>query len=1149
MNFLQDRRFFEEEQIKGIDDGKNSEYLYLDKLTFDPNLKKSWMNFFLTHFRVIALLLVLLTAWGVYSFIELPLESMPEVKIPVAVVITTYPGASPSDIEELVTKKIEAEVSGLKDIDTITSESSNSISSVVVQFNADTDVSDSIRQLRDSINNIADLPGDASAPMVREISLDDSPIFSVSLFGPFDGFTLRRYAEDIQSELEKIAGVREVNISGGDQSEFEVAYDPGKLALFSITADQANQIIKATNIVIPVGSVEGEKYTYPVRADARFFNAEKLKNIPIMHTGEGAIVYLKDIATVGETAIKKTVYSHSSTAGSQPQNSVTISVVKKTGGSIADTGDQAKATIEAMIKNMPSDLRYNISIDSSEQIKDDFNGLVRDFIITIILVFLLLFLIVGLKEALVAGMSVPLIFLATFGIMLQTDVSLNFLSMFSLILALGLLVDDAIVAVTATKQYMRTGKFTPEEAVLLVFRDFKTVLVTTTLTTVWAFIPLISSSGIIGQFIRSIPITVSITLISSLIIAFVINLPLTSILERVRLTRKIFLAISLTLFALGVALIFTQNYYAYGLVLVIFIVLTRMVKWYTMNKNKLAENSELMEAENKDPELIKKKLTDKGDASGGWWQRCLSCGLLSLDKVLPYYEKYLSRLIATKKSRRLALTVVGVLFLTAIALPATGIVKSEFFPVADFDFIYINITAPVGTNLDETNKVVERVEEKLLKYEEFSNFSSVIGNAGSVNSFESALGNSSHKAQLTIRLKNQEERTRKSYVISEDIRKDLADITDAKIEISLPKAGPPSGSDFEARISGDDLQVLDQVAHELEPYLAAIKGVVSTDISLKNSPAEYTFALDADRMELYGLNAAYVGSVLRMAVSGTEISTVLMGGDEIKVVARFDENKIRGLSDIENLQILNLYKQPVYLKDVAKVELKPSVETISRIDQKRTVLLSGTTDAKANPTEVVAEFKKRIKADYRLPDGYEITYGGQNEQNNESVLSIIRAMLISLLLIVSTLVIQFNSFKKSIIVLVTIPLALIGVFFGLALTGLTLSFPGLIGILALFGIVVKNAIILVDKINLNVKAGIPFQEAIIDAGKSRLEAIVITSVCTIIGIIPITLSNETWMALGGAVIFGLMLSSFLTLFVVPILFMTFIKDEKAAQKS
>jgi HAE1 family hydrophobic/amphiphilic exporter-1 len=320
--------------------------------------------------------------------------------------------------------------------------------------------------------------------------------------------------------------------------------------------------------------------------------------------------------------------------------------------------------------------------------------------------------------------------------------------------------------------------------------------------------------------------------------------------------------------------------------------------------------------------------------------------------------------------------------------------------------------------------------------------------------------------------------------------------------------------------------------------------VIDTDISLKDTAPEYTFTLNPISLAEHGFNSAYIGSALRTAVSGSKITTVIKGNKEIEVIARFDQKRIPDLQSIQNLQILSLSKQPVFLKDVADIELKPSVNSIARIDQKRTVLLSAGINAKTTSNQVLAEFQKKLAKNYKMPDGYSISYGGENEQNTESVLSILKAMILAILLIVSTLIIQFNSFKKALIVLVTLPLALIGVFFGMAIIGVNLSFPGLIGILALFGIVVKNAIILIDKINLNLKTGIAFMDSVVDAGKSRLEAIFITSIATICGIIPITLSNETWTALGSAVIFGLSISSFLTLFIIPVLFVTIIGEKE-----
>lgn len=1126
---------------------KSSDLAYLNKLKFKPELRKTWFNFFIVNFRVVILLILLISGWGIFSYIQLPLESNPEVEIPVAVITDVYPGASPADVEELVTKKIETNISGVEGVDKITSTSSNSFSSVKIQFESNQDVDSAVRRLRDKLDTIRnDIPEDAEDPQVIEISLDDTPIVTFELFGPYDGFTMRAYAEKIQDELEKIPGIREVKVSGGNEKEFEISYDPQKLSFYNITTEQANQIVVATNRAIPAGNFEGKEYNYPVRTDARFFDAKTLSNIAILHTSNGGAVYLKDIAKVKETAIEKTVLSRFSSEGNQPTEAISIQIVKRTGSSIIETVEQAQKTIEDQIKTFPSEIKYSIAYNEADLIKQDFNQLTHDFILTLILVISILFLIVGLKEAFVAGMAIPLVFFITFGVMAITDTSLNFLSIFSLILALGLLVDDAIVVVSATKQYMKTGKYTPEEAVLLVLNDFKVVLTTTTLATVWAFLPLLMATGIIGKFIRSIPITVSVTLIASLIIALVINHPLAAVLERIRFTKRFFFSVLALLFAIGVFSITFSSMVGYIISIVLFVIILSMLYWYWRDgKSFLIENKELSEKEWEDDELIKLKLRTQGDRDSTDFRAKFLHGIIHFDSVLPIYEKYLRKILSSKKRRLTFIFSMLALFIFAASLPATGILKTEFFSASNQDSISISMRAPAGLNLDQMDLITRRVEEKLLKYPEIVSFSTLVGNPGSGSNELSVAQDTSNTASISIKLTPTTDKTRMaSYDLATKIREDISDIQGATITVSTPSGGPPSGAAFQAQIIGDNLQTLDKIANDLKPILDSIPGTVDSEISLRDAPAEYTFKLDPIKMQFYNLTASSVGSALRMAISGTTVSTVILDNKDIDIVAKFDEEKIPTLEAIQNLQILNLAGQPVYIKDVAKIEFKPSVESIARIDQKRTVLLTAGVSGKTSSTEVVSEFQKQIASQYKLPQGYEITYGGENEQNAESVQSILRAMLVAGLLIISTMVIQFNSFKKAIIVLVTLPLALIGTFIGLTTFGISLSFPGLIGILALFGIVVKNAIILIDKINLNIKFGIPFFDAVVDAGKSRLEAIFITSICTIFGIIPITFSNELWRALGSAVIFGLLISSFLTLFLVPALFITFIKDKE-----
>jgi HAE1 family hydrophobic/amphiphilic exporter-1 len=737
-------------------------------------------------------------------------------------------------------------------------------------------------------------------------------------------------------------------------------------------------------------------------------------------------------------------------------------------------------------------------------------------------------------------LAIPLVFFVSFGVLLFLGISLNFLSLFSLILSLGLLVDDDIVVVSATKQYLNSGKFTPEEAVLLVLTDFKLVLTTTTLTTVWAFLPMLFSTGIMGQYIKSIPVTVSITLISSLLIALMVNHPLAAVLERMRVTRKNFFLIELLLLVLTGYFFYAGGVVGFVAGSLLVAVEVGLIWWYERKGREITlKNETLVKFESESDEAIKNKLREQANRhDSDIWNKLIH-GIIHFNVLLPYYEKYLKYFVIERKRRIRLLVSVFLIFIASVGLVVSGVVKSEFFPASDSDYAYVDIRTSIGSSLDFTDSITKKVEQKLLSFSEIKNFSTIIGSPSPMSQGGSGASNI---ASITMTLKDKTERELKSYEFADKLRKEFESIDGGIITVATPEGGPPSGAAFEAHIRGDDLEKLTDIAHELEPKLAAIPGVVNIDISLKDSVPEYTFVLDPVKLEQNNMNAAYVGSLLRMAVSGLELTTIIKDEKEVKVIARLDSSAIPDLQSIQNLQVLNLLNRPVFLKDVAEIKLTPAVDSIERVDQKRTVKLTASVSGTTNATVVLTEFQKNV-VDYVLPSGYFIEYGGQNEQNTESVLSILRAMIIAAVLIVATLVIQFNSFRKAIIVLVTIPLALIGVFVGMAMFNVSLSFPALIGILALFGIVVKNAIILVDKINLNINAGIPFTDSIIDAGRSRLEAIFITSICTILGILPISLSNELWRSLGGSVIFGLSISSLLTLFIIPALYLTFIKED------
>jgi HAE1 family hydrophobic/amphiphilic exporter-1 len=1127
---------------------QSSDSIYLSQLEFDPAKANKFLNFLLTNVRVIFLFIMAILAWGMVSFNLLPLESTPEVKIPYAIVSVSLPGASPGDVEELVVKKIENKIANLSGVKTITATALNSFATVSVEFRADEDLKEAIRKLRDAVSNLkSDLPADASDPLVSEISFSNSPVWTIVMTGPYDSFALRKYADTLEEELLKLPGTSDVQINGGDQTEIRVTYDPRKLDFYGLSMDQINGLIKANNITLPLGTLDVGKFEYSLRLDGKFNDVNELRNLPISTLG-GSVLRLSDVATVVERAAERNSTTHFSIAGGTPQNAISISVIKKTGFSIIELIDSGKARIDALQKDtFPQDLSIETTYDMSKIIRKDFNNLSHEALNTIILVTLILFLFVGLKEAFTAGLVIPLVFASTFGLMLLAGQTLNFLSLFSLILSLGLLVDDAIVVVQATKQYMATGKFTPEEAVLLVFKDFFAIILTTSLTTIFAFLPLVLATGIIGQFIRSIPITTSLTLVASTIIAITINHPMAAILERFRLTRNSFYAVILVLIGLFIATVgsaLTGSILSVIVSALLLFSIISLLLWYRASlKKSLLENEQTVLRELALPDVIKQKLQHhySKETQKNWWIKATS-GLVKLEKVMPSYERLLNWFLNSKFRSYFLIIIILLVFLASVFLPASGILKSEFLSPSDQELMYVNIEGPPGLVVEETQKIADQVEKILLAEKQIKNFSVTVGSSG-VSSGGGGMmkagtgGSNGNRAQFAINLLPPEERPvkQKSYVYAQELRKKLSAIQGATITLQEISGGPPSGSDFEVRFSGEDLVELERLANQYKVFLSEIPGTVNVKTSISLSPGEFTFKLKPEEMQLRGITPAQIAGTLRTAISGGDIAKVIEGQDEIQIRAEYAENFISSLDTLKALPLLNARGQKFQLSEVADVSVGSSLTSISRINQKRVVVLSASVVKPVLPGEVLTKFQK-ILADKPLPPGYTAIFGGQSDTNTESIYSILRAMIVAFILIIGTLVIQFNSFLKALLVLLTIPLAMTGVFFGLTLSGLTLSFPTLIGILALFGIVVKNAIILIDKINLNLRVGIPFQESITDASKSRLEAIFLTTTATIIGMLPITFYDETWQGLGAALVFGLSTSTVLTLLLVPVVF-------------
>jgi len=1045
------------------------ESIYLHNLEYDKKLDRSWRAFFIDRVRFLWLILLMIFIAGYLWLRNLPLESTPEVDIGMAYVVTMLPGASPESVEDLVTKKIEKHISKVTGVDKITSTSMNSSSVIIVQFLTGIDTADAVRNLRDKVDDAKpELPEDTKESIIREVSFNDFPIWTFALSGDYEWeewwFELYEHAKKVRDELEKHPLVSEVTISGGLEREFGVFVDPQKMTQYGVSLSMVNSAIASMNMTMPIGSIDVDSYKKTINLDTRFYTVETLKNIIVTKIGDTGIVYLKDVADVRESPKKITTISRLSVDGQPSFNAITLWVVKKKWGSIVDLVAEGNAVIDDMRQKRiipPEDTLIKTDIlDRSEDIRNDLDHLIRDGIITIILVFVSLFLIIGLKEALVAGTAVPIVFLLTFLVMSIAGQTLNFLSMFALILSLGLLVDDAIVVISAMNQYKKTGKFTTREAAILVIRDYTQVLITTTMTVVFIFGSMLFMTWIMGNFLFSIPFVVSVVLVLSLIVALTLNPALAVMLA---------------------------------------------------GRNKKFVNGQM-----------------------GFFDKWL----ISMHALESLYGKTLRKLLQSTATRRFFLFFTLCAFLWALALPIVGILKTEFFPATNENNFTIMVEWEPGETLNITDTTVRKIEKILMTEKQIESFSVSIGVAQSQRGGSST---SEHLATINVKLVDKADREETSADIAERIRQQVKTIAGTMtITVEESSAGPGNGAAVEVKIAGDDFATLERIGNDAKAVLETIPGAIDITLSRQKLPAEFHIDLDINKLALHDLTVPQVASFMKNVIDGTQASKIYIGDEEMIIRTQYEFESVDTMDKIKDIKLTNNRGRDVFLRDIFEQKEKPSVYSITREDQKRVITLTANAAAGANGPAIQAQFKQKM-ANYPMPSGYGFLEWGQAQEMADSISSLWISMIFGMMLIVALLILLYNSYRQAVLVMITIPLSLIGVFYGLSLLQYPLSFPGMIGMVALFGIVVRNGIILFDKINQNLDEHIPMREAIVDAGVSRLEPVLLTSVCTVLGMIPLTLSNPTWTGLGLAIMCGLSVSTIFTLLVLPTLYFSVFK--------
>ena len=686
----------------------------------------------------------------------------------------------------------------------------------------------------------------------------------------------------------------------------------------------------------------------------------------------------------------------------------------------------------------------------------------------IALIIIILALAVGLRAAIITSLSVPIAFLMAFIVLLWQDMTINGMVLFSLVLSLGLMVDNSIVIIEGISEYMGKYKLSAYRAGLLSVWNYRWPVVSGTLTTVAAFAPMLLVSGILGEDLSIIPITLMATLLSSLVVALII-IPV--------LASKF----------IGTHHTVSESHYGNG-----------------------------------DSEVVQQRSFARHLHNGVEW-------------LTERYGNFMGKIIHNRKQRRRVILTAWAGFLVAAVMPVLGLMKIEMFPQVDIDYIFINIELPAGSVLEKTSQVASAVERIIT--ENIPETSNYVTNLGSSVSVGTQGGSSAtHLASVTVNLN--EDRKRTSFEIANTIRPLMAQVQGGRVTVEELSAGPPTGSPIEARVFGDDLKIIANLSHDVKRVLTDIDGVINVRDNLEDATGEFTFTIDRQKANYYGLSVADVAGTLRNAIYGATASEVLLNGEDVDITVKYAKSAFTSVSDLENLLIATP-PGTTPLKNIASITLEPSLLSIQHREGENVVIVSADIGPDVDLNGVLATFEAE-RAKLSLPAGTRIEVGGEVEDIDQSFRETFLSMIIAIILIAMILVLQFNSFKQPFIILFSLPLAIPGVILSLIAVGQPFSFPAFIGIVALAGIAVNDAIVLIDKVNKNIKALPPesrgdedFYDAIIDGGVSRLQPIILTSLTTIAGILPLYFANEVWRGLSVTVAGGLAFSTLLTLIVVP----------------
>tara|TARA_B110000902_G_scaffold261556_1_gene336555 strand:- start:720 stop:4118 length:3399 start_codon:yes stop_codon:yes gene_type:complete len=1107
-------------------------------------------NLSLKNKTSVFILTVLLTLFGLYSYNDMPKSLFPDIVMPTIMVQTVYPGNSPADIENLITRPIEKQIKSVKGIKNLTSNSVQDNSSIIVEFNTDVEVKIALQDVKDAVDKAKrDLPNDLDLePMVMDIDFSEFPILNINLSGDFSLDDLKIYAEELQDQIESLTEISKVEITGLLNREITIKTDLHKMESNEISLRDIEDAINLENVSIAGGDILLGKSRRSVRTDAEFKKASEIENI-IVKSEQGNIVYLKDIAEVIDGYEERKSYAR---LNKKPV--VSLNIVKKSGENLLEATDQIMQLLETAKASqiIPSTLEISITNDQSEQTRKQLENLENSIIFGVILVILVLLFFLGLRNAIFVGLAIPLSMFISFVILGAMGTTMNMIVLFALILALGMLVDNAIVVIENIHRLYNEEGLSKLEAAKKGVGEIAVPIISSTATTLAAFFPLLFWDDMMGEFMGYIPTTLIIVLGSSLFVALIINPVVASTFilkdnrDKVNFSKVAKITTVLLIIA---ALFYISGNIFMGSLLLTFALLT------LLNSFVLSPISY-------------------------WFQ----------DSLLVRFEQFYANLLKWALNGYkplLLLGFTGVLLISSIVFFIFKSPRVEMFPVNEPKYVNVFVELPIGSDITVTDSIAKQVENEifaiLTPYNEA--VSSVMTNVGAgttdPNEIGGGKGITPNKARITINFKEYEYRKGISTgEIMKMISSDLLKIPGVDISVDKNRDGPPMGKPINIEIRGEDFEKLLTISDEIKSSIedAAIEGIEKLKVDLELSKPELLVNIDRDQARRLGVSTAQVASTIRTALFGKEISKFKDGEDEYPIILRLDDSYRFSVPALMNQRITfrsqsNGKIKQIPISTIANYSYNNTFGSVNRKDMKRQVTIFSNVLEGYNEN-LINDQLKQLLADKELPPGYELQFTGKQQEQEQTTAFLSKALLIAIALITLILVSQFNSAIKPIIIILTVVFSTIGVFFGLALFNMdfVIIMTG-IGIVSLAGIVVNNAIVLIDYIDLlkarkrkelQLEQDTPLEthiamKCIEEGGQKRLRPVLLTAITTILGLLPMatgmninfyTLLTELdaqiffggdnatfWGPMAWTVIFGLTFATFLTLIIVPVMYL------------